>query len=88
MLRALKSRGASMNSDKTIPHSNVVSFFAEEVRDGERDLASMQHANDNCCPYCGGALAPGDKASDCSSFEFRAQRMSPLAWRGLEERMM
>jgi len=76
-----------MTNDSTISHSNVVSFFAEEMRDGERDLAAMPYANDNCCPHCGGALAPGDNASDCSSFEFRAQRMSPLAWRTLEERM-
>lgn len=76
-----------MTSDPTISISNVVSIFAEEVRDGERDLVTMHHANDNCCPYCGGALAPGDKASDCSSFEFRAPRMSSLVWRTLEERM-
>jgi len=77
-----------MTKDTTISHSNVVNFFAEEIRDGERDLADMLHANDNCCPHCGGALAPGDKASDCSSFEFRASRMSPMAWRSLDERMM
>ena len=76
-----------MTNDTTISRSNVVNFFAEEMRDGERDLAGMLHANDNSCPYCGGALAPGDKASDCSSFEFRTSRMSPLAWHALEERM-
>lgn len=77
-----------MNGDRIIPRDNVVKFFADEVRDGGEDLATMLHANDNGCPYCGGVLAPGDKASDCSSFEFRMPRMTPRAWRALEERIM
>lgn len=39
-------------------------FFAAEVTDADESLPRA--ANDNCCPYCGGQLGPGDKASDCS----------------------
>jgi hypothetical protein len=77
-----------MISNDTTPRDNVVKFIATEVCDAGDDLATMPHANDNSCPYCGGALAPGDKASDCSSFEFRAPRLTPHAWRVLDELMV
>jgi len=76
-----------MTGDTHFSQNNVVKFFAAEVRDAE-DGAWPPHANDNACPYCGGVLAPGDKATDCSSYSPRAPRMTPRAWRALEDRMM
>lgn len=57
----------------TTLRSNVVQFFAAEIT--ESNSAAFAHANDNCCPHCGGVLEPGDKASDCSGS--RAQPMRP-----------
>jgi len=75
-----------MTGDTHFSQDNVVKFFAAEVRDAED--GAWPHANDNACPYCGGVLAPGDKATDCSSYSPRAPRMTPRAWRALEDRMM
>lgn len=53
-----------MPSYRLFPRLPVVNFSAHDVTDvpGEGTRA----ANDNNCPYCGGVLEPGDKASDCS----------------------
>ena len=53
-----------MPAFRVIPRLHVVNFFAHEVIDASGDAPPA--ANDNNCPYCGGVLAPGDKASDCS----------------------
>jgi hypothetical protein len=74
-----------MTGDINSTSDNVVRFFAEEVRD---DSAWPPYANDNACPYCGGVLMPGDKAADCSSYDPRMPRMSPRAWRVLEDRLL
>jgi len=74
-----------MTGDINSSPDNVVRFFAEEVRD---DDVLPAHANDNACPYCGGVLMPGDKATDCSSYDPETLRMSPRAWRALEDRML
>jgi len=74
-----------MTGDINSSPDNVVRFFAEEVRD---DSAWPPYANDNACPYCGGVLMPGDNATDCSSYDPRMPRMSPRAWRALEDRLL
>ena len=51
----------------------AINFFAMEVTDTSGDFARA--ANDNSCPYCGGVLEPGDKASDCSG-----SKSSAKAW--------
>ncbi|ACI92194.1 hypothetical protein OCAR_5059 [Afipia carboxidovorans OM5] len=76
-----------MTGDPFFSSDNVVRFFAAEVPDAQDDI-SLGYANDNACPYCGGVLAPGDKASDCSSYNPRMPRMTPRAWRRLEDCMM
>ncbi|CAN5300650.1 hypothetical protein BH10PSE11_BH10PSE11_05470 [soil metagenome] len=53
-----------MPAFRVIPRLRVVNFFAHEVTDASGDI--LPAANDNNCPHCGGVLAPGDKASDCS----------------------
>lgn len=53
-----------MPVDRMTPRRNVVNFFAREVTETSSDFPRA--ANDNSCPYCGGVLEPGDKASDCS----------------------
>lgn len=53
-----------MPAYRLTPRLNVVNLFACDVPDA---LGDMPRAlNDNNCPYCGGVLEPGDKASDCS----------------------
>jgi hypothetical protein len=62
---------------KSIPlRNNVVKFLAHEVCNESLDRA----ANDNCCPYCGGLLEPGDKASDCSGYEAWPLIPFPKGW--------
>jgi hypothetical protein len=53
-----------MPVDRLTPRRTLVNFFAHDVT----DIAggAVRAANDNTCPYCGGVLEPGDKASDCS----------------------
>jgi hypothetical protein len=51
------------------PRPKVASFFAVDVTEESGDLPRA--ANDNSCPYCGGVLEPGDKASDCSGSKSR-----------------
>jgi hypothetical protein len=53
-----------MPAYRLTPRLHVVNFFAHDVTDGVGD--APRPANDNTCPYCGGVLEPGDKASDCS----------------------
>ncbi|MES2752724.1 MAG: hypothetical protein V4661_15255 [Pseudomonadota bacterium] len=53
-----------MSADRLYPRRNVVNFFAHDVTDTFGGLPTA--VNDNNCPYCGGVLEPGDKASDCS----------------------
>ena len=53
-----------MPADRMTPRLRVVNFFAYDVTDEVGN--EPRPANDNNCPYCGGALEPGDKASDCS----------------------
>jgi hypothetical protein len=53
-----------MPAFRVIPRLHVVNFFAHEVIEASGDAPPA--ANDNNCPYCGGVLEPGDKASDCS----------------------
>jgi hypothetical protein len=65
-----------MTGKRNIPNSTMVRFFAVEI--GESGDESAAHANDNCCPHCGGLLLPGDKASDCSSY--RAQPLLSRPW--------
>lgn len=62
-----------MTGKRNIPKNTVVRFFAAPI--GEPGDESAEHANDNCCPHCGGLLLPGDRASDCSSY--RAQPLMP-----------
>jgi len=52
-----------MPAYRPTPRFKVVNFFACDVIDIED---AQRPANDNTCPYCGGVLVPGDKASDCS----------------------
>jgi hypothetical protein len=69
-----------MTGNRIIPRNNVVKFFAAQIGDADDALV---HVNDNCCPYCGGIMLPGDNASDCSVA--RAQPMGPFrprGWRG------
>ncbi len=53
-----------MPVNRLTPRLHVVNFFAYDVTDDVGD--APRPANDNTCPYCGGVLEPGDKASDCS----------------------
>ena len=53
-----------MAAYRLIPRSKIVTFFAVDVTDASHD--APRAGNDNNCPYCGGVLEPGDKASDCS----------------------
>lgn len=53
-----------MSGNRLIPRPQVVNFFAVDVTGAAGDFPRA--ANDNSCPYCGGLLEPGDKASDCS----------------------
>lgn len=62
-----------MTVHRIIPRNTVVQFFAAQIAATDDD--ALAHDNDNCCPYCGGIMLPGDKASDCSIA--RAQPMSP-----------
>jgi hypothetical protein len=53
-----------MSGYRLTKRPQAINFFAMEVTDTSGDFARA--ANDNSCPYCGGVLEPGDKASDCS----------------------
>lgn len=53
-----------MPAYRLTPRLRVVNFFAHDVTVDAGD--EPRPANDNNCPYCGGVLEPGDKASDCS----------------------
>lgn len=53
-----------MPAYRLTPRLHVVNFFAHAVIDDVGEAPCP--ANDNSCPYCGGVLEPGDKASDCS----------------------
>lgn len=64
-----------MTGNRTIPQNNVVKFFAAEI--SETGDGTVVHANDNCCPHCGGVLLPGDKASDCSGSLAQPMRARP-----------
>lgn len=62
-----------MSGNRLIPRPQVVNFFAVDVTDASANFPRA--ANDNSCPYCGGLLEPGDKASDCSG-----SRSTSKAW--------
>ena len=53
-----------MSVYRLIPRSSAIRFIATDVSDAAAGLPRA--INDNNCPYCGGVLEPGDKASDCS----------------------
>jgi hypothetical protein len=53
-----------MSGYRLTKRPQAVNFFAMEITDTAGDF--QRAANDNICPYCGGILEPGDKASDCS----------------------
>lgn len=53
-----------MSGYRLTKRPQAVNFFAMEITDAPGDFPRA--ANDNSCPYCGGVLEPGDKASDCS----------------------
>lgn len=56
-----------MPAYRPTPHLTVVKFFAHDVTDGVEGAPRAANDNGSTCPYCGGVLEPGDKASDCSS---------------------
>ena len=53
-----------MSGYRLTKRPQAINFFAMEITDTSGDFPHA--ANDNSCPYCGGVLEPGDKASDCS----------------------
>ncbi len=61
-------------SNRLTKRPQVARFFAVDVTDTSNDYPRA--ANDNCCPYCGGVLEPGDDASDCSG----SNALSKKAW--------
>ncbi len=67
-----------MPVDRLKPRRNVVNFFAHEVAETSSDFPRA--ANDNPCPYCGGVLEPGDRASDCSGSAAWPMIPFPKGW--------
>lgn len=67
-----------MPANRLPPRPNVVNFFAHDVSEESCDFPRA--ANDNSCPYCGGVLEPGDKASDCSGSRAWPTLPFPKGW--------
>lgn len=67
-----------MSGYRLTKRPQAVNFFAVVVADGDGDFARA--ANDNSCPYCGGVLEPGDKASDCSGSKAWPMIPFPKGW--------
>jgi hypothetical protein len=67
-----------MPVNRLFPRSPVVNIFACDSGESLDDLPRA--ANDNCCPYCGGVLEPGDKASDCSGSGAWPMLPFPKGW--------
>jgi hypothetical protein len=65
----------SMSVHRLIPRSSAVRFIAMDVTDAA--ASTPRATNDNNCPYCGGVLEPGDKASDCSGSKALPMMPSP-----------